>query len=262
MWTRGELKQKGMAAFKANYWKCVLVAVILALVSGGFSSGSGYKSGGNVSEQAEQFKDNFASADPEAIAAVVIGVVAVVAVIIVIAVAIGFVLSAFLLNPVKVGCHRFFVRNLDEPAELSNLSRGFEGNYKNVVKVMFFRDLYLFLWGLIPIAGIFIWIYKYYEYYMLSYIMADDPDMDKDEAFALTKEMMDGQKWNTFVLALSFIGWHLLGICTIGILEIFYVKPYESSTFAALYETLSSGYTDNSITDNNSGYIEGTYTNV
>jgi uncharacterized membrane protein len=53
------------------------------------------------------------------------------------------------------------------------------------------------------------------------------------------------------VLKLSFIGWHLLAILTIGILEIFYVAPYENSTLAALYERLSGGYTDK--------YIEGDY---
>ena len=41
MWDRKELKQRGKAAFKANYWKCVLPAFLLALfVTGGVSSGS------------------------------------------------------------------------------------------------------------------------------------------------------------------------------------------------------------------------------
>ena len=187
MWTRGELKERGMRAFKANYWKCVLVAFIIALISGGLSSGSGYRSGGEAPQQFEEIRDKVTSAGPEAITAMIVGVVIVVAVIVLVATVIGFVISAFLLNPVKVGCLRFFVKNLEEPAELGNLSRGFEGNYKNVVRVLFFRDLYLFLWRLIPIAGIFIGIYKYYEYYMIPYIMADDPDMDRDEAFALSR---------------------------------------------------------------------------
>ena len=289
MWTRAELKERGKAAFKANYWKCVLVALIVSLVSGGLSSGSGYKSGGNFSNIYEQIKDRNDSHDSEsdideldditsgiagetendshdgpdsgAIAAMVIVAFAVFTIII-IAMVIGFVISAFLLNPVKVGCNRFFVRNLEEPAELSNLSRGFDGNYKNVVKILFFRDLYIFLWCLIPVAGFFIAIVKGLEYRMIPYLLTDDPDLDKDEAFALSREMMDGQKWNAFVLDLSFIGWHLLSLLTIGILEIFYVAPYVQSNNAALYETLNDGYTDNSIEDKKSGYIDGAYTNV
>lgn len=289
MWTRGELKERGKAAFKANYWKCVLVALIVSLVSGGLSSGSGYKSGGNVSDVIEQIKDRNDSHESEsdnddfeditsgiaeeiendsdngsesgAIAAVII-VAFVIFIIVIVAMVIGFVISAFLLNPVKVGCNRFFVRNLEEPAELSNLSRGFDGNYKNVVKILFFRDLYIFLWCLIPIAGVFIAIVKGLEYRMIPYLLTDDPDIDKDEAFALSREMMDGQKWNAFVLDLSFLGWHLLSLLTLGILEIFYVAPYVQSTNAALYETLNDGYTDNSIEDKNSGYIDGDYTGV
>ena len=293
MWTRGELKQRGMAAFKANYWKCVLVAFIIALISGGLSSGSSYKSGGNFSEMFENFKnrgesvtesdieydeDYFEnniesdianeisghnSSKPNAMtAAIIIPIIIGVGIVLIICIAIGFAIAAFLLNPVKVGCNRFFVANLAEPAELSNLSRGFEGNYKNVVKILFFRDLYLFLWFLIPVVGWAISIYKFYEYWMIPYIVADDPDMEKDDVFALSREMMDGQKWNTFVLGLSFLGWHILSLFTIGLLEIFYVGPYVQSTYAALYEALGSRYTDNSIVDNTSGYIEGSYTNV
>ena len=51
--------------------------------------------------------------------------------------------------------------------------------------------------------------------------------------------MMNGQKWDTFVLDLSFIGWHILGIMTIGILEIFYVAPYKRNADAALYRAIA-----------------------
>ena len=277
MWTRGELKGRGMAAFKANYWKCVLVALIISLLSGGLSSGSSFKSGGSFTEMFDQFKnrgesktEGIAGSDDDSnseifdfstelgekkdgskpIEAFTIAmIVLVVFVIVLICIVIGMAIAAFLLNPVFVGCNRFFVKNLDEPAELGNLSRGFDGNYMNVVKVNFFRDLYLFLWALIPIAGIFIAWVKRYEYMMIPYLLGDDPDMDKETAFATSKEMMYGNKWNAFVLKLSFIGWHLLAVLTCGILEIFYVAPYENSTIAALYERLSGGYTDR--------YIEG-----
>ena len=38
MWDRKELKQRGKAAFKANYWKCVLVALLLTLFAAGAST--------------------------------------------------------------------------------------------------------------------------------------------------------------------------------------------------------------------------------
>lgn len=273
MWSRGELKERGMAAFKANYWKCVLVALILAMISGG-GGGGGARAGSSFSgvgdysdndsqiesdydtddddSMIEEFRDDIDDFrnDPKKIAGV-IAVLAFVGVVVIIVMVIAFAITTFLLNPLEIGCRKFFVRNLDDPStELNCLSAGFDTNYKNVVKVMFLRMLYLFLWFLIPIAGPIIMIVKSYEYMMIPYLLADDPNMSREEAFAASKEMMDGQKWNAFVLGLSFIGWYLLSILTCGILAIFYVSPYVASTFAALYETLRYGYNRGAVVDN------------
>ena len=166
------------------------------------------------------------------VAAVVVGII-VFAIIMVIA----FALSAFLLNPIELGCDKFFYKNLDEPAEVAkNVLFAFDNNYLNVVKTMFFRDLYTFLWSLLfVIPGII----KAYEYRMIPYILADDPTISTEEAFAKSREMMTGQKWKAFVLDLSFIGWNILSILTCGILAVFYVAPYQNATNAALYEALN-----------------------
>ena len=74
-------------------------------------------------------------------------------------------------------------------------------------------------------------IIKSYAYRMVPYILADNPKMDAMEAIALSRKMMDGQKWNTFVLDLSFLGWYLLGILALGIGTLF-VHPYKFSTDA------------------------------
>ena len=47
MWDRKELKARGLAAFKANYWKCVLAALLLTLFVAG-TSVSVSRSAGNV----------------------------------------------------------------------------------------------------------------------------------------------------------------------------------------------------------------------
>ena len=52
--------------------------------------------------------------------------------------------------------------------------------------------------------------------------------------------MMKGQKWNTFVLDLSFLGWMILSGITLGIVGIFYVNPYMQATDAELYLTLKN----------------------
>ena len=76
---------------------------------------------------------------------------------------------------------------------------------------------------------------------MIPYLLAENPQMTKEQAFAESKQMMQGQKWRAFVLDLSFIGWDILSGMTLGILGIFYVQPYIEATHAALYERLRYG---------------------
>ena len=145
------------------------------------------------------------------------------------------VLQAFIFNPLDVGAKRFFFKNLNEKANVKEIAFAYDNNYMNVVKTLFFRDLYTFLWSLLFIIP---GIVKSYEYRMMPYLLAENPAMPKEQAFAISKQMMDGQKWETFVLDLSFFGWQLLSAFTMGILSIFYVTPYINMTNAALYESL------------------------
>ena len=59
--------------------------------------------------------------------------------------------------------------------------------------------------------------------------------MPREEAFLISKKMMMGQKWEAFVLELSFVGWIILSVITCGIVGVFYVEPYRQATFAELY---------------------------
>ena len=92
--------------------------------------------------------------------------------------------------------------------------------------------LFEILWSLLlVIPGII----KAYEYRMIPYILGDNPNIDREEAFALSNMMMQGNKGKAFVLDLSFLGWYILNGMTLGILGIFYVNPYVNQTNAALY---------------------------
>ena len=154
----------------------------------------------------------------------------------VIAALVGIALRIFVLNPLKMGCRAFFKTSAESPHQkMNDLGLGFRnGNYGSVVKTMFFRDLYTFLWSLLFIIP---GIIKAYAYRMVPYILADNPKMDTSEAIALSRKMMDGQKWNAFVLDLSFLGWYLLGALALGIGTLF-VHPYKFSTDAQLYLVL------------------------
>ena len=165
--------------------------------------------------------------------------------------AVACIIDIFICNPLEIGGKRFYVRNLHEKAQVGNLGFAFDTNYMNVVKVMFFKDLYVVLWTLLFIIP---GIIKEYEYMMVPYLLAENPQMSKDEAFAASKQMMTGNKWRAFVLDFSFIGWHILSVLTCGILEVFYVAPYVDAAHAALYDTLAYGG-QNQFTNNASDSI-------
>ena len=75
---------------------------------------------------------------------------------------------------------------------------------------------------------------------MIPYLLAENPNLTKEQAFTLSRQMMTGNKWNAFVLEIiSFLGWEILAGFTFGILNVFYVEPYKNLTYAALYEELS-----------------------
>lgn len=290
MWTRKELKDKAKVSFRANYWKAVLVALILAALSvgiGGFNSAASsasvpggasyYESpsysdgdvnvdisdgritvdvdgddggkvhvtmdaddaeelGGIVSDVIDEASDSDSSSAWVGPGVALFGLSAGLLVLVLIALAVA--IYAFVFNPLEIGVQRFFLRNLNQKAEVKEVAFAYDNCYLESVKTLFLRDIFVILWGLLfVIPG----IYKSYEYRMIPYLMADDPTIDKDRAFAESKRMMDGQKWNAFVLDLSFLGWNILSVLTLGILGVFYVDPYQAQTNAALYEKLRYG---------------------
>ena len=222
MWTISLLKQNGKANFKKNYWYCVVAAFVLAFCLGGSSGGSSYNSATNISSNDPEF---FYTMDMRIIIAV-LGVVGV-------AMLFGFIIKVLVFNPLQVGCQKFFIVNrFQERADLSNIAFGFKSNWKNLAKTMFLKDIFLIGWTLLFIIP---GIIKGYSYRLVPYILAENPDMDSIEAITLSRQMMNGQKMKAFLYDLSFIGWFILTILTLGILGIFWVNPYKDNADAALY---------------------------
>lgn len=227
MWSRSQLKERAKFALKNNYWRIVLVTLIVFLI-GGASTDFG------VTVEYEDLKNGLSAAIPNAY---VLGLTSLVLIgVVLVASVVGILLSVFVFSPLEVGTKRFYIKSLSQPAEISEVSFGFDKNYKNVVKVLFFQKLYIFGWSLLfVIPG----IVKAYEYYMVPYLLAENPNLTKEEVFRLSKQMMTGQKWEAFVLELSFIGWDILASFTWGLLGVFYVEPYRHLTLAAFYEEIS-----------------------
>jgi uncharacterized membrane protein len=72
------------------------------------------------------------------------------------------------------------------------------------------------------------------RYSMLPFIMADYEDITWRDALKKCKEITDGRKGEIFGYWLSFLGWFILIVITVGIMSI-YVLPYFQATMANLY---------------------------
>lgn len=220
MWNRAELKMRGNMAFKKNY----VSAVVVALLMGIFGTVSGESSARRVSENSDIYSGNLFNA--EMITGLLAGIATVVILIVLVA-------KVFVGNLLKMGGYRFFILNQTAQPGIGTLLDGFRsGHYVNIVLTMFLRDLFTALWSLLLVVP---GIVKHYEYLMVPYIIAENPAMDYKEAFQISKQMMDGEKMEAFIMDLSFLGWYLLSAVTCGLLAIFYVNPYVQASFAEMY---------------------------
>ncbi|MBR4622258.1 MAG: DUF975 family protein [Ruminococcus sp.] len=93
------------------------------------------------------------------------------------------------------------------------------------------KQIYFILWSLTIVGGFI----KYFSYYLVPYIIAENPDLSAKEAITLSRRMMDGHKFECFKLRLSFILWDLAGFITYDILSVLIVSPYEEATTAEFY---------------------------
>jgi len=223
MWNRAEIKARGKAAFKNNYWNSVLVSLIYAIFF--MASGSTYRSRqGQIKEQLEN--------NPDA-AKILVAVLAVLGVIIIF----GIVLKILVINPLEVGCSKFFLMNQTGRPQPMIIGDGYSQNYKNNVLGIFLKDLFI---GLGYIAFIIPGVILSYSFRLVPYILAENPDISGPDALRKSREMMQGQKMNCFIYDWSFILWNILVIFTCGIAGLFYVRPYKMNADAVLYQAIKA----------------------
>ena len=93
------------------------------------------------------------------------------------------------------------------------------------------KVLFQTLWACTIIGGVI----KRYSYYLVSYIVAENPDIAWKEAITLSRKMMDGYKWECFKLEMSFLLWDIAGFLTLGISDLFYTNAYKIATYTEFY---------------------------
>ena len=149
-------------------------------------------------------------------------------VIILIGAILSFLFWVFIGNTFRVSQCRFFMENrMYENTQVNRLIYIFKiRRVRNVAKIMLLRGIYTVLWSFTLVGGVI----KVYSYRMIPFILAENPDIRANEAFALSRRMMHGYKWNAFKLDLSFILWHIASPFTFGLLSYFYLNPYVTAT--------------------------------
>ena len=138
--------------------------------------------------------------------------------------------------PIMIGTMGWFRKSIYYNTSVSEVFAYYgNGRLWSSVGTVFLMGLYIYLWSLLfLIPGII----KGYSYSQTLFIKAENPDIPASRAIELSKIMMEGHKWDMFVLHCSFLGWLLLSAITYNIVGIVYVYPYYYAAMAFAYEEI------------------------
>jgi len=217
MFPRKEIKANSRAALKANYWPVIGILFLGSILSGLVVGCASIP--GTIAQTTATLAGEVYIPETSLFTSCLYIV--------------GILLSLIF----EVGIARFAYRVYrgDAP-ELGDLFVAFkDGNFGRVLGGMILVGIYTFLWSLLLIIP---GIIKAYQYSMMPYLLIDRPDLSIKECFAMSKKMTSGFKWSLFVLELSFIGWAILAVFTLGILDIFFVTPYLTLAMGGAYDYL------------------------
>ncbi len=157
----------------------------------------------------------------------------------------SFSIVGILLLPIFYGYSITFLALIRrEDLEIGRLFDGFR-DYGRILGTVLLMGIYVVLWTLLFIIP---GIVKAYSYAMTNYILKDEPQLRFNSAIEKSMEMMRGYKMKLFLMDLSFIGWGLLCLLTLGIGFLFLV-PYIQSSHAAFYEYIKEEYVKDQVVE-------------
>jgi uncharacterized membrane protein len=146
----------------------------------------------------------------------------------------------FVYFPLTVGFYNAFRRLLvnGENDLTTNMFQITLNGYWRKMLGMLLMYVLTMLWSLLFIIP---GIVKGFAYAMTPYILEEHPEMTANSAIDRSVAMMKGHKFDLFYLYLSFIGWYILGILTLGI-GYLWLAPYVQTSVAAFYEDVKAEY--------------------
>ena len=154
-------------------------------------------------------------------------------------------IKIFIKDVFTIGYKRYFLEQRRYKTSIKKILFPFtvRKNF-HIAYVIFIKNLYELLWNLTIIGGFI----KHYQYLMIPYVLAENPNISKKEAFRLSKEMTKGNKWKIFKTDFSLIGWELLNIISFGLLQLFFLDAYKQCIYTEIYMDIRN-YRKNDLTD-------------
>ena len=246
MWSRKELKSRAKAVLRINYWKALLVSFVIGIACG-YTGGSS-----RINLNNDNSINNFSVSETwilsdsilSNITAKILAIIALGAIAIILIIVFASAFRILLGYPLEVGGRRYFIKSARYEDNSKCFSFAFyRENYSGIAFTMLLKGIQNLLWYFVFIIPGFV---KLYSYSMVPYILAENPNIGNRRAIELSIKMTDGHKFDMFVLDLSFIGWWLLCLLTLGIGTIF-LAPYINATKAELYLVLRDNALNNGI---------------
>ncbi len=222
-----ELRAKAWNSLKGKYWMAFGIVLVLGLLC---SIGTSFVTTSQSMTEIVNMADPAQLEGEMLLGAFVLTGAALVSALI------GFVICLLVNNAAEVGMANYFIKNTDSKPSFADAFSGFRVKYGRNIGTLLLAGIKVVLWSfLLVIPGII----KAYEYAIIPYILADDPEISSKDAFKKAKQMMNGNKWRLFKLEFSFIGWFVLCILTLGI-GTFFLVPYLNAAMAEFYVELKN----------------------
>ena len=112
-------------------------------------------------------------------------------------------------------------------------------------------DIFIFLWTLLLVVP---GVIKAYSYSLVPFIAVSRPELSITETIKESSRLMNGYKFNTFVMDLSFLGWDIINSFSFGIIG-FWLIPYKRLARTGLYFELANRDRDFTKNDTDNDFI-------
>ena len=223
-----DYKTAALAALKGNWWKAVLAVVIYMAVY--YIAMLPYML--ETTKMTVFFQESSSNPDPAELLSMMGRMYAMIGIL--------YLVIFLVCMPLVVGMTNSFRKLLAEGdnAIPENMYKIATTHYWHKVWGMFLMGVFIALWSmLLIIPGII----KTFSYAMTPYILDEHPELSANDAIDRSRAMMKGHKFDLFWLLLSFIGWGILCVFTLGI-GFLWLTPYMQTSMAVFYEDLKADY--------------------